>query len=246
LDVNQDWSHDHRWHSVMSPETTVGDWHLEVCPELCCVMVDKMLGGNPEAGATFTRHMTEIELRLMGRVVEQTLETIEEAWRRVSEVHWVARHNEKRPSGKPMHEAAVQIRFEVALCENSGSIRLSIPRPTIEALQPCLGDLARSIHSGDAVKQRHAHNVASAPIDVVANVAHSTIHSTDLLELNVGDVIATEKRVDEPLELTIHNVPKFIIRAGSLRGNKAVQIENAIDPPPDAPASSNTDPSRES
>ncbi len=62
-------------------------------------------------------------------------------------------------------------------------------------------------------------------------MARSTIRTGDLLDLNVGDIIATEKGVDEPLELTIQNVPKFKIRAGALKGNKAIQIEATLDPP---------------
>jgi len=63
-------------------------------------------------------------------------------------------------------------------------------------------------------------------VNVVVTLARSKINTGDLLSLNVGDVIATEKEVADSLELSIQDVHKFNVRAGSLKGKKAVRIES--------------------
>jgi flagellar motor switch protein FliM len=47
----------------------------------------------------------------------------------------------------------------------------------------------------------------------------------------VGDVITTEKEVNDPLELAVQEVPKFNARAGAFKGKKAVQIDSVIEKP---------------
>jgi flagellar motor switch protein FliM len=231
---------EHRWHSVLSPESVVGDWHLDVTPELCCVMVDRMLGGEPTAGETFDRPMTEIERRLMGRVVEVILETLQRTWQQVTDLRWFVRHDLQVRDDQDQRSWMVQIRFSIALCRNQGTVRLCLPQSVIEDFrgQLCHPSGQLDAHVAGGLQGRVARNLAAAPIDVVATLAKSTIRTDDLLDLNVGDIIATEQEVDGPLELSIQNVPKFKVRAGALRGKKAIQIEGMADQadPQSAPA----------
>ncbi len=224
---------DHHWWSVLSPAAGVGDWHLQITPEICQVMVDRMLGGDPTEGDISARAMTEIECRLMARLVDAAVETLGRMWQKVAEVYWMVSHGEATAASTAQPEPMVQIHFAVALGCHQGSIRLSIPIGTIENFRAQLCDRSWQLDSASVVgsRQQLTRNVASAPIDVIANLARSTIRTGDLLDLDVGDVIATEKHVDEPLELTIQNVPKFKIRAGAMKGQKAFQIEAMLEPP---------------
>jgi len=65
---------------------------------------------------------------------------------------------------------------------------------------------------------------------VVVTLARSKIRTGDLLDLAVGDIIATEKDVAHPLELSVQGVPKFHARPGAFRGKKAVRIDRTINP----------------
>ena len=222
------------WFSVLSPEACSGDWHLQITPELCCLMVDRMLGADPEVEETLIRPMTGIERRLMARVVDAVIETLGRGWRQVAEIYWIVRHDEAPTMSGQGDEPIVPWRsFSVRLFGKQGTIRLSIPIDAVESLRAQLCDQPWKTDSVPVAGARSqvAGNVAGAPIDIVANLARSTIRTGDVIDLSVGDVIATEKGVDEPLELTIQNVPKFKIRVGSMKGRKALQIEAPIDPP---------------
>ena len=213
----------HGWHTVLSPEAFGDDWRFDVAPALCCVMVDRMLGGDPTEGETFSRPMTSIERRLMRRVAEAAVGVIREHWGQRIDTDWMVRHE---PDATRLPVPQLQIRFNVGLCQNRGTMRLWIPIGTIETFRAAIEQAKPSLGTQSGSGQRIVHHVAAAPIEVVANLATSTIRTGDLLQLRVGDLIATEKGIEEPLELTIQGVPKFLVRAGALNGNKAIQIED--------------------
>ena len=60
-------------------------------------------------------------------------------------------------------------------------------------------------------------------------LATSMIRTSDLLDLDVGDIITTEKDPSSPAELLVQGVPKFKVSPGSYQGKKAVQITKWIE-----------------
>jgi flagellar motor switch protein FliM len=223
---------DHRWLSVISPNSLPGDWCLELSPQLCCVMVDRMLGGEPTPGETFARPMTDIERRLVQRVVDSALQSLLRGWQSVDELTWIVRHQDAVTTPRPIAsgaESVIQTRFAVSLCEIQAAMRLCIPAQTLEGLHAQLCERDWQTDPSGGHRKRLLSNVASAGVDVVVTLADSTIRTGDLLDLNVGDIIATEKSIDQPLEMKIQNVPKFKTRVGALQGRKAVQVQSPLE-----------------
>ncbi|MEX2025771.1 MAG: FliM/FliN family flagellar motor switch protein, partial [Pirellulaceae bacterium] len=65
-------------------------------------------------------------------------------------------------------------------------------------------------------------------VDVVVTLAETKISTGDLLGLRVGDVVTTDKDVRSPLEVAVQGVSKFLASPGSIKGQKAIQIESAV------------------
>jgi flagellar motor switch protein FliM len=133
----------------------------------------------------------------------------------------------------PPNEVVILVGFEVLLGKNRGMLNLCIPFNTIENYN---SKLSRNGWVGygkgkptDQTRGKITGSVDAAPVDIVVTLARSKIRTSDLLDLSVGDVITTEKEVQEPLELSIQEVPKFQTRAGAFKGKKAVQIESVIE-----------------
>lgn len=51
-----------------------------------------------------------------------------------------------------------------------------------------------------------------------------------MLDLRVGDIIASEKDVNEPLVVYVEGKPKFVGSPGQLKGRKAIQVKGAFQP----------------
>ena len=55
------------------------------------------------------------------------------------------------------------------------------------------------------------------------------ITTGDLFDLQVGDIISTEKDVQVALEVEVSNAVKFLASPGSFKGRKAIKIESVIE-----------------
>ncbi len=62
----------------------------------------------------------------------------------------------------------------------------------------------------------------------MAQLAETKISAADLETLEVGDLITTEHKVDEPVIVRIDGAPHFLARSGVCSGRKAIRIERPI------------------
>ncbi len=224
--------------NVLKLDPLDGNWILDIAPALSYAVIDRMLGGDPTPGDTIRRPLTEIENRLMGRVVQIFLTHLKSAWENIVELDVDVESVESNPQLVqivPPNEVVILVGFEVLLGKNRGMMNLCIPFNTIENFN---SQLSRNGWVGygkgkptPETRGKITSNVDRAPVDIVVTLARSTIRTVDLLELSVGDIITTEKEVKDPLELSVQDVPKFHARAGAFKGKKAVKIESIVETP---------------
>ena len=224
--------------NVLKPRPLEGNWILDIAPTLSYAVIDRMLGGDPNPIDTVRRPLTDIENRLMGRVVEIFLGQLKNSWENIIELTLEVESVESNPQLVqivPPNEVVILVGFEVLLGKNRGMMNLCIPFNTIENFN---SQLSRNGWVGygkgsptDESRGKITSNVDLAPVDIVVTLARSTIRTGDLLDLSVGDIITTEKEVKEPLELAVQDVPKFNARAGAFKGKKAVRIESIVERP---------------
>lgn len=221
--------------NVLRPDPLDGNWILDIAPSLSYAIIDRMLGGEPNPSDSIRRPLTEIENRLIGRVVAQFLKQLTTAWQNIVELELAVDSVESNPQLVqivPPNEVVILVGFEVLLGKNRGMLSLCIPFNTIENYN---SKLSRNGWVGygkgkptPETRGKITGSVDAAPVDIVVTLARSKIRTSDLLDLTVGDVITTEKETQQPLELSIQDVPKFHTRAGAFKGKKAVQIESVI------------------
>jgi len=224
--------------NVLKAEPLDGNWILDIAPTLSYAIIDRMLGGDPDPNETIRRPLTEIENRLIGRVVEQFLAQLKLSWENIVQLELAVESVESNPQLVqivPPNEVVILIGFEVLLGKNRGMLNLCIPFNTIENYN---SKLSRNgwVGYGKAkptteTRTKISTSVDGAPVDVVVTLARSKIRTADLLDLSVGDIITTEKETSDPLELAVQDVPKYNARAGAFKGKKAVRIESIIDKP---------------
>ena len=215
-----------------------GQWMLDVSPRLAFAMVDRMLGGEPNPAETIHRELTDIEARLMKRVIDRFLHDLKSSWQKITTIDPVIAEPVVR---HPIHgrhlaanDRAARVNFAVNVSGVSGKVSLLVPLATIEHLHGQLSEQTccdSPMSPTEQTRSAISDQLATAPIEVVVNLAHSTIRTDDLLDLSVGDIIATEKESTGALELSIQNVPKFKASPGAFRGKKAVRIESSLDKP---------------
>ncbi len=217
--------------NVLRPEPLDGNWILDISPTLAYAIIDRMLGGEPTPGETIRRPLTEIETRLIRRVVELFLQQVHTAWVNVVELDVAIEAMESNPQLVqivPPNEVVVLVGFELLLGKNRGMMNLCIPFNTIERFNAKLSSNGWVGYGrGEATaetKSAIGGQIADARVDLIATLARARISTRELMDLAVGDVIATDQPTDANIELSVCDVPKFGVRPGALKGKKAVHV----------------------
>lgn len=227
--------------NLLKADPLEGNLILDINPSILFPIIDRMLGGGRETGTSQRRPLTEIELRLVGRITAHFLREMKDAWENVVSLDLEVLRVESNPQLVqivPPNEVVVVVSFEVTLGEVRGMVNLCIPFNAIERIG---GKLSANTWTSYGRKDvdpellsRITQNLHGSEVEVVVDLAETRITTRELIGLRVGDVIKTEKDVHAPLNVAVQGVEKFHARVGQLKGQKAIRIESVVTGSPHA------------
>jgi flagellar motor switch protein FliM len=213
-----------------------GQLILDINLSLLFPIIDRLLGGGNDTSAPIRRPLTEIELRLVGRITDLFCKEMKQAWENVLELNLAIDRVESNPQLVqivPPNEVVVLISFELTLGEARGMMNLCIPFNSIERISNRLSSNSWVSYGKKSATteniQRISNQLNDAVVEVVVDLAETNISTSDLIGLRVGDIIATEKDVARPLVVSIEGRPKFHAQPGAFKGRKAIQVVGMID-----------------
>jgi len=227
--------------NLLKAEPLPGSLLLEIQPSILCPILDRMLGGGSSAPSA-RRPLTEIELRLTGRITNLLCAELRRAWASITDLRFEVVRVES--SGRALqavalHEPVVRMRFDLTFGDRCGRMHLCLPNKAIEPIGDKLTiDLpAESPGEGGASDSARqiGRAVRSSRAEVKVCLAETRITTSELIGLRVGDIITTRTDVGSPLVVSVQGVPKFHARPGALKGRKAFLITEPLpvaSPPP--------------
>jgi len=225
--------------NLIRAEPLEGHLILDINPAILYPIIDRLLGGGKDAGPVSRRPLTEIELRLVGRITSLFLQELKHAWDGVLPLKLAVDRVESNPQLVqivPPNEVVVLISFELLLGELRGMINLCIPFNAIERVSSRLASNSWVTYGKSAASAQTRANIGQrldeAEVELVVTLAETKISTGDLIGLRVGDIITTDKDVHHPLDIAIEGSTKFHAHAGAFKGCKAVKIEAASPPAP--------------
>lgn len=217
--------------NLVNAEPLEGQLILDINPSILFPIIDRLLGGVASAPPAVRRPLTEIELRLVSRITGLFLREMQHAWENVLPLKLEVERVESNPQLVqiiPANEVVVLISFELTVGETRGMLNLCIPFNSIERISGKLSSNSWVSYSKrpptPQSMQRIGDTLGGAAVEVVVELAETTISTADLLELQVGDIIASEKDIAEPLLVTVEGTPKYQAAAGQYKGRKAIKI----------------------
>ncbi len=217
--------------NVVNAPPLEGQLILDFNPSILFPIIDRLLGGNTLSSTPVRRPLTEIELRLVSRITGLFLREMQQTWENVLKFELSVDRVESNPQLVqiiPANEVVVLISFELTVGETRGMINLCIPYNSIERVSHKLTSnnwvsYRKRPPTPESIKNLSSR-LADAPVEVVINLAETNISTADLINLKVGDIIATEQDVSKPLVVSVEGKPKFHARPGQYKGRKAVEI----------------------
>jgi flagellar motor switch protein FliM len=214
-----------------------GQLCLEISPLIIYPIIDRLLGGSNDEVFIPQRPLTLIETRLVQRILNQGMTTLSEAWETVRKIDYSLGDMESNPhivQIVPPNEVVVVIGFELKLGNRAGTMSLCIP---FTAIEPLVEDISAQSWSqsgrqrtGDQWPKLVADRLGEAQVEITALLAETTITVADLRNLEVGDLIMTDKPAASPVSVQVAEVPKFLANLGRHKGHRAIKILRAIGP----------------
>lgn len=212
---------------------------LDINPSIIFPIIDRLLGGGQGRITAPHRALTEIELRLVSRLTSLALEALKTAWATILplELEIVqVESNAQLVQIVPPTEVVVLLSFEITIGDTRGMMNLCIP---FNALEPVVGKLSSntwfSYTRRDVSKENADHlaeRLTGSRVEMIVYLAETHLTASELANLQIGDIITTDKDVKSPLLVSLAGAPKFRALAGACKGRKAVRI--------DEPAQANT------
>lgn len=211
-----------------------GQMCLELSPLIIYPIIDRLLGGSNQELFIPQRAMTQIEQRLIQRILNRGMTALTEAWQSLKQIEFSLGEMESNPQIVqivPPNEVVVVITFEIKMTNRAGTMNLCIPFNVIEPLVENLSSQNWSVSGRKGERTWEpviARRLSDAMLEVTGILAETTMTISELRNLEVGDVIMTEKQASSTVTLLTGGRPKFFADIGQYKGRRALKIVRTV------------------
>ena len=211
-----------------------GSGILEIASNLAYTMVDRMLGGSGEPLAK-VRDFSEIELLIIERIMGVCVDLLREPWENVVDLHprleRIETNSQFAQIISPSEMIAI-ITINVKIGDVEGLMNICLPYLTLEPVMDKLNTKYWYSTMQEKDEQRYTEAIetliSKAPIPVKAILGNSTISVNDFMNLQVGDIVRLDTKVDQELDVYVGNIRKFTALPGASGDDYAVRVMSVI------------------
>ncbi len=219
--------------SVISMEPLEGNAVLEMSPSLVFPIIDRVLGGRGTS-LSEPRELTEIEDRIIQRIVMMMLDCLRRSWDQLIEFSLSVVQQESDPLIVQIvigSEMVILVGFEFHVGESVGTMNFCVP---LLVLNPILDQISQQAH----FSRRLTPEVATATYNAIQQIVEQVevpvntilgnvqLSLEDIINLQVGDIVPLNSSPHQPLTLDIGGLPRFQVQVGRRREHHAVQLLN--------------------
>ncbi len=203
---------------------------FELDPRLVIFTIEKLFGG-PGVFLRKAREISQIEQRIMGKVMTRAFRELEKAWRQVHTLNLeevAFESNAEFVQIIPGVEPALVSTFEVSVYEQRSYINICYPYILLERILGRTG-MKQWISSATTqvspvVRERYEDSLRAMSVEVRAELGRTRLPVTELLGLEIGDVIPLERRTNEPIQVFVGDQEKFAATAGKAGKYRALRV----------------------
>ena len=211
-----------------------GNVLLEVAANLGFAIVDRMLGGqgNP---LDKSRDFTEIERTIVDKIIAVCVQLMREPWKNVTEINPYLERIETNPQFAQIiapSEMIAIVTINVKIGDVEGLMNVCLPYFTLESVMDKLNTkywFASMKDSGEETFGEHIESIIrKVHMPIKAVLGRSTITVSDFVNLQCGDIIKLNSKVDSQLDIFVGNIQKFRALPGTSRDAYSVRVTEVI------------------
>ena len=221
--------------AIMDAPPMYGSLVFQMSPEFAYMLISRLFGGG--SSGENSKQFTEIELALVERVLRQAVGVFDEAWDKVIELATQIERIETSPQFAQItapNEPVAVIILNITMGEETGLMSICIPHTAIEPVSQQLNTrmwFSSGSRDDGRAEERAAilrDKLLQTPIPVTAYFDQTPATVSDIVNLQIGDVIKLDHAIDLPLTIKVHHIPKFRATVGVMGHKYAMQIVDII------------------
>lgn len=211
-----------------------GNIIMEVADNLGYAIIDRMLGGGGQP-LERSRDFTEIELIILERVLNTCTNLLIEPWQSVIDINprleKIETNSQFAQIISPSEMTSI-ITMNIQIGNVEGLMNICIPytcvEPVIDKLNTKYWYSTMQVKD-DGIYQKAIESVISkARIPIRALLGKSSISVNDFVNLQPGDIIRLDTKVDDELDIYVGNIKKFTALPGAFQETYAVRVTSVI------------------
>lgn len=208
---------------------------LEMSPTMVFPIVDRLLGGK---GLTTpqVRELTEIENRILHRLILIMLDCWKRSWEQLVEFRMSVVQQESDPLIVQIvagSEMIILVGYEMHIGDVSGAVNICIP---LLVVNPILDQISQQAHyrrrMTPAMAARTREHIGrtlykvKVPVDAV--LGEAVLPLDEIARLQVGDIIQLDADTKDPVAVDVGGIMRFRAQTGRRGEQRAVQITHLV------------------
>lgn len=211
-----------------------GNILVELTSKLGFAMIDRMLGGKGDP-LEKSREFSEIELSIVEKMMVVCVQLMREPWKNVIDVEPMIERIETNAQFAqviaPSDMVAI-IMLNVKIGEVEGYMNVCLPYFTLEDIMDKLNTkywYSTMQSENDEKYQEYIESlIRRVDVPVKAVLGKTTIAVSDFVNLQCGDVIRLDSKVNEDLNIYVGNIRKFTALPGANDDKYAVRVTTVV------------------
>ncbi|MCI5586676.1 MAG: flagellar motor switch protein FliM [Lachnospiraceae bacterium] len=211
-----------------------GNIIIELASNLGFAIVDRMLGGggNP---LEHSRDFTEIELIILERVLEVCTNLLVDPWESVvalePRLERIETNSQFAQFISPSEMTAI-VTMNIKIGSVEGLMNICIPyscvEPVIDKLNTKYWYSSMKENDTGSYQENIEALISRAKIPIRALLGRSSISVNDFMNIQIGDIIKLDTKVEDELDVYVGNIKKFKALPGATSDSYAVRVTSVI------------------
>jgi flagellar motor switch protein FliM len=187
---------------------------MEISPAIVFTMLEVLMGGTAKEPANLERKLTEIEKGVVQNALRIVSAELHAAWKNIGDIRFGFEllTSEVQPNRDPdEHEAMLVTNFDMTIGPVTGPIRIALPVSLIKRFKHKF-EQTRAVRKpalNEHDRAKIARLISGAELTLEARLDPTKILATDLVDLEIGDVLMLDHALDRPLTATLNGQPVY-------------------------------------
>lgn len=211
-----------------------GNIIIDLATNLGYAMIDRMLGGSGTP-LDKSRDFSEIEMNILEKVMVTFAQLLREPWKNVVDVSPVLSRMETNSQFAQViapNDMIAIVTLNIKIGDVEGLMNVCLPFFTLEDIM----DKLNTKYWFSTMQENHDENyedyiealIRKVDIPIRAVLGKSSISVSDFMNLQVGDCIRLDRKVDNDMDVYVGNIKKFTALPGANGDTYAVRVTSVI------------------